>query len=96
MKSIRLLAQARQELRDAAEYYERRSIGLGVDFTRKVDRAISAIRETPECWPVIRKNIRRQLISRFPYCLLYKIDSDQIIVLAVMHLRQRPGYWIGR
>ena len=40
--------------------------------------------------------VRRRLLRRFPYALLYKIKPDGIRVLAVMNLKRRPTYWIGR
>lgn len=96
MKSVRLLAQARQEIRDAAEYYETRAAGLGVDFTTRLDSAVLDIRENPEGWPFVLKNIRRRMVSRFPYGLLYRVDAEEIVVSAVMHLRRHPSYWQGR
>ena len=96
MKPARLLEQARQELRDAAEYYECRARGLGSDFTRRVDSAVLDLREHPERWPIINRSVRRRLISRFPYCLLYRVDADEIVILAVMHLRRHPNCWVSR
>jgi len=96
MRAVRLFAQTRLEIRDAAEYYESRAGGLGSDFTRKVDEAILDICETPQRWPVLKQDIRRRLISRFPYCLLYRVEDNEIVVVAVMHLSRRPGYWVDR
>ena len=94
MRSARLLAQARWEVRDAAEYYEDRVEGLGVDFTHKVDEALLDICENPQRWVVLKQDIRRRLISRFPYCLLYRIENEEVVVVAVMHLSRQPGYWV--
>jgi plasmid stabilization system protein ParE len=96
MTSMRLLVQAREELRDAAEYYESRVRGLGVEFTHHVDKAISDIQQNPERWPIVEQGVRRRLISRFPYCLLYRADADETVILAVMHLRRHPNYWVNR
>jgi hypothetical protein len=35
-------------------------------------------------------------VHRFPYAVLYRPDPDEIVVVAVMHQRRRPGYWLGR
>ena len=96
MRSVRLLAQARCEIRDAAEYYEDRVEGLGIDFTHKVDEALLDVCENPERWLVLKKDIRRRLIPRFPYCLLYRVEREEIVVVAVMHFSRQPGYWVGR
>ncbi len=96
MTSVRLLVQAREELRDAAEYYESRVRGLGVEFTHKVDEAVLDVRQNPESGSVVEQGVRRRLISRFPYCLLYCVDANETVILAVMHLRRHPNYWVNR
>ncbi|MDD5673245.1 MAG: type II toxin-antitoxin system RelE/ParE family toxin [Chitinivibrionales bacterium] len=96
MKPVRLLHTAELEMLDAARYYELQAPGLGIDYLDKIDSAIHDVEENPEQWPTIRFNIRRRLVHRFPYGLLYRIDTEEIIVLAVMHLRRHPDYWISR
>lgn len=96
MSPVRFLVPAEVEMLEAAAYYESRSEGLGVDFLRKVRNAISDIEKHPDRWPVVDFGVRRRLVHRFPYAVLYKIDRDEIVVVAVMHLSRRPDYWIGR
>lgn len=96
MKPVRFLRPAELELLDAAQYYEMQARGLGSEFLDKIDAAILDIREAPERWPIIRSSIRRRLVHRFPYALLYRVEPDEIIIQATMHLRRRPDYWIGR
>jgi len=81
---------------DAAAYYESQAVNLGTDLLSRIDDALDDIREGPERWPIIGANIRRRLIPRFPYAILYKVDQDEIVIIAVMHLHRRPGYWINR
>ena len=96
MKTVRFLRPAELEMLDAARYYELQALGLGMDFLEKIDSAVHDIGEDPERWPVLRLQIRRRLIHRFPYGLLYRVDPDEIIILAIMHLHRHPDYWIGR
>lgn len=96
MKTIRLLRPAELELLDAAQYYELQAAGLGNDFLDKVDAALTDIRKHPEQCPIVTLNIRRRLVSRFPYALLYRVDPDEIVIEATMHARRRPDYWFGR
>ena len=96
MKPVRILRPAELEMLDAARYYELQATGLGTDFIDKIDAAIQDISENPERWPIIKDNIRRRLIRRFPYALLYRVDPDEVIVQATMHLRRRPDYWFNR
>jgi plasmid stabilization system protein ParE len=96
MKKVRLLDPAEQEMLDAARYYESQAAGLGADFLSKVQNAVKDIAEHPEMWPVIRFEIRRRLVHRFPYGILYRIGPEEVVVVAVAHLRRHPTYWIGR
>jgi plasmid stabilization system protein ParE len=58
--------------------------------------AFDRIAEAPEQGPEIEPGIRRMLLQRFPYGLLYAVEPERILVLTVMHLRRCPGYWRGR
>ncbi|MEQ1912982.1 MAG: type II toxin-antitoxin system RelE/ParE family toxin [Vicinamibacterales bacterium] len=87
---------AEAELNDAIRYYENEQVGLGAAFLAEVRRCTAAILALPEASPVIRGQIRRRLCDKFPYALLYERRGDQIRVLAVMHLKRRPNYWVGR
>ena len=46
--------------------------------------------------PIERGDIRRLVLTRFPYKLLYSIEPDHLYVLAVAHQHRRPSYWVGR
>jgi plasmid stabilization system protein ParE len=96
MKTVRFLRPAEQEMLDAARYYEIQAVGLGDDFLDKIDSAICDIGEHPERWPLVRFGIRRRLVHRFPYALLYRVDPDDIMILATMHLHRHPDYWLSR
>jgi toxin ParE1/3/4 len=87
---------ARRELNEAAQFYNSESLGLGSAFLDEVERCTRAIADYPEAGPLIIGTIRRRLVLRFPYALLYSIKSDRLRVLAVMNLKRRPMYWVGR
>jgi toxin ParE1/3/4 len=87
---------AERELNDAARYYELERLGLGAAFIAEVQHCTEAIGNHPLAAPVVRGEIRRRLCHRFPYGLLYSAVGGEIRILAVMHLRRRPGYWVGR
>jgi plasmid stabilization system protein ParE len=87
---------ADRELNDAAQYYELESPGLGAAFLSEVERSCNEITKYPAGGPVVLGSVRRRLLRRFPYALLYSIYPDGVRVLAVMNLKRRPGYWIGR
>ena len=96
MKTPRLLLPAEEEMLEAAFYYEQQPKGLGQDFLRKVQNAVDEIVQHPTRWPKVRGNIRRRMIHRFPYAVLYEDQPQEILIIAVMHLLRHPAYWIER
>ena len=94
--TTRLLLPAEQEMYAAARYYELQAPGLGQDFLNKVDNALQDLVRSPERWPVVQEDIRRRLIRRFPYSLIYRIDHNEVVILAVMHQKRHPSYWLPR
>ena len=87
---------AEYELNEAAQYYDLEEPGLGDAFLEEVDRCVQSIQVQPEAGTILRGVVRRRLLRRFPYALLYKINPSGIRILAVMNLRRRPTYWVGR
>jgi plasmid stabilization system protein ParE len=88
--------EAEKEFNAAIDYYEDREPGLGYDFSIEVFNAINIVINFPNAWPIIEEDVRRCLINRFPYGLLYSIERGAIFILAVMHLRRQPDYWKNR
>lgn len=87
---------ADHELNEAAQYYELEERGLGAAFLEEIDRCLQSIQAHPEAGAVLRGDVRRRLLRRFPYAILYKIKPTGIRILAVMNLKRRPMYWVGR
>lgn len=88
--------EAHEEMIQAARFFEGRSEGLGSDFLAAVEETTHRIEQTPEAGPVDRTNIRKRLVSGFPFTLLYEVPADRIFIAAVMHQRRRPQYWRSR
>lgn len=76
-------------------YYER-GVHLGAAFETEIDRAARLIYESPKRWPIYAKKFRRLLVRRFPYSLIYEIRESGPVVLAITHVRRKPGYWKRR
>ena len=87
---------AERELNEAAQYYELETPGLGLAFVSEVERCLRSIEQHPEAGTVVQGLVRRRLLHRFPYALLYVITPRKIRILAVMNLKRRPAYWVGR
>ena len=88
--------EAEDEFVDAVGYYEDCDFGLGIDFSREVYATIQNIIDYPTMWPKIEDEVHRCLVHRFPYGVLYSVESDAILILAVMHLHRDPDYWKHR
>ncbi len=87
---------AEKEFNEAVEYYEDIEPGLGYDFALEVYSAISRATNFPKAWGILEGDVRRSLVRRFPYGVLYAEEKDQIFILAVMNLHRKPGYWKHR
>lgn len=81
---------------ESAVFYERESKGLGTDFLDEVDRAVSRICEHPEIGQTYSLNLRRFVLVRFPYSILYSIKDYEVIIFAVAHHKRKPGFWKDR
>jgi plasmid stabilization system protein ParE len=88
--------EADEEFIEAVAYYEDCESGLGLDFSREVYASIQNALDYPAMWPVIEDEVRRSLVHRFPYGVLYGIEPQGIFILAVMHLHREPDYWKHR
>lgn len=88
--------QAQAEFEDAARYYDEQRQGLGDELRQEMRNFLSRLRQTPLSFPVEGGDIRRLILARFPYKLLYSVESDYIYVIAVAHRRRSPDYWIDR
>ena len=71
MKSIIFIPEAREEMNEAARYYESQASGLGIDYLLEVERAVASITASPETWPKLEDELRRRLVRRFPFGVLY-------------------------
>jgi len=91
--SFSLHPEAETEISEAIEYYEGIETGLGYDFAIEVYNTIQRSVALPKAWPVIDGEIRRSLVRRFPYGILYSEEDKGIHIIAVMHLHRHPDYW---
>lgn len=89
-QTIRFERQAALDFDDAVRWYRLRSAVGARRFVESVDRAVSLIERFPKGWPLVGGDQRRILLGRFPYGLLYRVEQDDIVVLAVEDLRRRP------
>jgi len=94
--NIRFLTLAQQEVDDAVFWYSNQAEGASLEFLDGLDRAVRLVKSYPLAFTEIEPEIRRCLLARFPYALIYGIEPQTIVVIAVSHLHRHPGYWADR
>ena len=93
---VRFASASIKEVQEAAEFYEAEVEGLGRAFLGKLQEGVSEMKKFPFASRIIRGDFRRCLLSRFPYGIIYQVHENEIFVVAVMHLKRKPGYWEKR
>jgi toxin ParE1/3/4 len=98
---LRVDPGAEEEAQQAAQWYEDRRPGLGVEFLAAVDEAVQRIANDPLAFAVLEtlseeSNVRRFLLKRFPYVVIYEVLPDEIRIVAFAHARRRPHFWKKR
>ena len=99
-RPLRISEEVDAEVGEASRWYDAQRPGLGEEFLIAVDKVLELIEANPDAGsrvPVVSDDdVRRILVRRFPYQVVYILLPDRIQVLAVAHERRRPGYWVDR
>ncbi|HET9624062.1 MAG TPA: type II toxin-antitoxin system RelE/ParE family toxin [Kofleriaceae bacterium] len=100
-KAIRIDPEADDEIDHAIDRYERERAGLGGEFWDELRSAIRTLESPgPECGPVIglptELGVRRKLLARFPYAVVFVEGETTVRILSVMHGHRSPAYWRRR
>lgn len=93
---IKISVEAELDLDETYRWYESQVNQLGSEFIRVVDNNLTLIQKNPLAYPIIYNNIRRKLLPRFPYGLLYVIQDNIIFVLTCFHVKRDPQQWKRR
>lgn len=93
---VRFLSLAEREVNDAVAWYNEQSDNLGREFLDELDRAVRRVVSFPISCPELTSGLRRCLLARFPYGIIYGVEDDTVVVVAVAHLHRKPNYWSDR
>ncbi len=96
MTVIEFLDEALEEAEDAARWYAERSSEAAAAFVEELERSVAEIQRAPGTWPAYEYDTRRFLLARFPFSIVYRVEPNRLVVVAVSHAHRRPGYWKGR
>lgn len=94
--TFRVRPQAEAQLLEAFRWFEEQRPELGGEFLEKIEGVFDRICERPLESPVVYRNVRKSLVPRFPYAVLFTADENRVDVVAVFHTAQDPAKWRRR
>jgi hypothetical protein len=99
--NLTILPDAEFESAEAAAWYDDRRSGLGDEFLAEVAQAFTRIRQDRQLFPQLEtysgtRDVRRCVLKRFPYLIVFTCLAANTLVVAVAHVRRRPLYWLER
>lgn len=89
---VYFLDRARDEFLAAVDFYDEQA-GLGDEFLAEIKQASDDIAANPQLGAPYVESTRRLLLRRFPFAIVYTVDSKAVFIVAVAHQRRKPGYW---
>jgi plasmid stabilization system protein ParE len=95
MKVI-FVEEAKLEIDDTVLFYELEQPKLGLLFKRELKRLIDIIIDYPEIGSNENYSLKSLLLHKFPYKVIYSVNNDQILILAIAHQHRKPEYWADR
>jgi toxin ParE1/3/4 len=93
---VRLLPEARVEFDEATDRYEQLRAGLGTTFVTRVRDVLHHIGADPQRHATVYLDVRKAVVPRFPYIILYREEPDAVLVISVFHTSRDPSIWKTR
>ena len=94
--TIHHLYEAELEILNAVTFYKEHAGELAADFFAEFRKAREEIAAFPEFWKPVGQGYRRKLLERYPYGVVYRIEGDEVHIVALAHTSRKPEYWQGR
>jgi len=95
-KQVEFLEEASAEFKAAFLWYLERNSKVASEFADSLTRAIQAIAEAPQRWPIHLGGTRKFVMRRFPFVIVYREAASAVRIVAVAHAKRKPGYWTRR
>jgi plasmid stabilization system protein ParE len=95
-KRIEYHSGARDDFDESVDWYGKRSVGAAIGFVAAVEEAIEKIVADPARFPSAHGGCRNCTVNRYPFRLVFRDETDRLVIVAVAHAKRRPGYWHGR
>jgi len=84
------------EFAESARWYEDQREGLGFEFIDHVQQTLDRIAEDPLRYPIILRDIREAVLSKFPFAIFYRIKQDRVVIISIFHCSRDPSAWQSR
>lgn len=81
------------DLAAAFDWYEEKRLGLGEEFLSAIQSTLRAIELRPEMFASVHSDVRRAVLSRFPFAVFYVLEAHRVVVLRVLHTMRDPRIW---
>lgn len=94
--TVRHLLEAELEILDAVTFYQERAGEIAADFFVEFQKARKEIAAFPEFWKEVGGGYRRKLLERYPFGIIYRVEGEELLVVALAHTSREPEYWRGR
>ena len=89
---VRVRPSAELSLLAAARWYEAQRQGLGAAFSEELAQVLAWLADNALIYPELFRGVRRVFAHRFPYIVYYRIAGDDVMVLAILHMRRRRSF----
>ena len=93
---VKLTDEALLDLQQAHDWYNTRRAGLGITFVLRAKTKLLSLGIAPEAYALIWKNVRATTIKQFPYIVYYRLHTDHVEVLAILHGSRDASEWQRR
>jgi len=80
----------------ARNWYDAQRTGVGQEFVDEVTDAMQSVATRPLSFPKVHGELRRAILRRFPYGIFFRMATEEVIVLGVVHGRRHPRQWRSR
>ena len=94
--NYRLISTAMEEVAETIAHYNEVGVGVSRAFMRDLDRAIDILRVFPLTGVSVDNGFRSFPLHQYPFTIIYKVENDELIIMAVAHQSRRPEYWRDR
>ncbi|MFT3881542.1 MAG: type II toxin-antitoxin system RelE/ParE family toxin [Gemmatales bacterium] len=93
---VRLLPEARQEFDEAIEWYAHQNKSLAIDFVTNIRNVLNRIAVLPKMHRVVYRDVRKAVVKRFPFVVVYREEATELIVVSIIHTARHDDVWKQR